>query len=627
MYRATNKINIVYFILLILGLFYSISIRAEIIRVPYVSDTTKLTADFNTTAWSKAIVFSEFATLNGDVPSVKTKLYLMYNKNNLYVGFECFDQDPNELVINSRYPPEEDSVGFALDSFNDGLASYVFLSDPSGERLNAVFSDDSPGLRFSFATEYTTISKRTLHGYNVVLIIPFKSFPYSWQPRTLMSFRAVRYIHQNEEIDSFPYIMEDRKGEMFFHYQQIQLDNISQTDFKKPWFDIDTLFQNRKRLAAGYDLNTLKGRASGWGISSVVDYKMLPSHLLDPSKNPKPLQKNLKTKWIEQLFNSINFYPNQKINNLDHFLERTQTTSFIIVHNDKIIYEKYFNGFNQSSFAASFSMAKSFLSALIGIAVDKKQICSIEDPITNYLPELFKRDRRFARIRIKDLLSMSAGIRVSKDSPYDDATKAYWSPNLKYILLDTLEVLEAPGRHFLYHDYVAQLAGLILIRATQRNATQLLQNGLWDPLGMQYGGSWTIDSEKDALEQLAFGISATALDYAKFGLLFLHEGKWNNKQIISASWVKESTQPTKEQKELGYYPSSWLDQEYYKYYWRGLKRASKNNDKNDFFAIGHLGQFIYISPQKNLVIVRTGMDSGIKLIYWTDLFYDFASKF
>lgn len=620
--------KMVCFIVCITCSFYSIPGLADNLCVPSVSDTIKITADFNDGVWNNAATFTEFATSKGDVSSANTKLYLMHNKNNLYVGFECFDQDPNKLVVDSRYLPNGDSVAFALDSFNDGLASYVFLCNPNGDKLVGVLSnsENTSRLCFSFITEYTTISKRTLNGYNVVIIVPFKNIPYAWQPKILMSFRAVRLISEDKEEDNYPHIVGNQQDGLLPQYQTIQLENIVKSEYQKPWFDINVIYANRKRFAEGFDFNTVRGRALGWGQndSSVADYKMLPCHILTPSKNPKPLQENLQTKWVEQQFRNIEFYPDHKINDLDHFLMRTQTTSFIIVHDDKIIYEKYFNGADRSFMAPAFSMTKSFISALIGIAIDKKQINSVGDPITNYLPELLARDKRFARITIKDLLSMSTGIRAIQDAPYYDETVAYWTPELKNVLLNTLVIIEPPGRHFHYHDYFAQLAGLVLMRATNQSVTQLLQNEILEPLGAEYGGSWSIDSKKDDLEQLAIGINVPARDYAKFGLLFLHEGKWDNKQIISSAWVNESTQPVP--KPLGYYPKE-MSQESYKYFWRSLKRTNEKNDKNDFLAAGHKGQLIYISPQKNLIIVRTGMDFGIEYSLWKSILYDFVSKF
>ena len=117
------------------------------------------------------------------------------------------------------------------------------------------------------------------------------------------------------------------------------------------------------------------------------------------------------------------------------------------------------------------------------------------------MEELLDQNKKFAKIKIKDLLQMSAGLRAMDGKPYDDIRKAYFSPDLRHVLLQTLDVIEPPGRHFSYNDYSAQLVGLILVRATHQNVTQLLQSEIWDPLGMLYGGSWSIDSKEDDLEQ------------------------------------------------------------------------------------------------------------------------------
>lgn len=618
-------------ILCFICFFYCLSIQAKAVVVPLVTNKVNRDANFNNSVWKKATTFTKFVSSDGTVPIVKTKLYLMHDKANLYVGFECLDQNPKKLISNSRYLPAGDAVALALDTFHDGLAAYVFAANPNGNKQNGVISDYSHDLRFAFSTNYTVKSKLTPDGYNIEMIIPFKSIPYSMKHEALMSFQAIRIVYSSKEFD-YPYIIGDRQGGVLIQAYTIKLQSIPYSHYKKPWFDVNAIYAARKKLSIGYDLNTCIGRAKGWGIvdSSVADYKMFSSHVLYPSKTPKPLAKDMKTKWVEKQFNNIDFYPGRSIGNLEQFLKRTQTTSFIVVHNNKIIYEKYFNGFNKASMAPSFSMAKSFISALIGIAIDKKQIKSINDPITKYLPELLKQDKRFAHIKIKDLLQMSTGIQYMPGAPYYDDSKAYWSPNLRYRLLHTLKIIEPPGYHYHYSDYFAQLAGLVLIRATHQSATQLLQNELWNPLGMQYGGSWSIDSKKDNLEQLAVGINVPAIDYAKFGLLFLHKGKWNNKQIVPSQWVEVSTQTIP--KKLGYYPTwnydnVWDSKIYYAYFWWGLKRPDKRNRKNDFMALGHRGQYIYVSPQKNLVIVRTGIDPGVRLGAWQNIFYDFASKF
>jgi CubicO group peptidase (beta-lactamase class C family) len=614
-------------ILVLVCSFYNLAVQAKAVTVPFVSSKINRDANFNNKIWNKAAVFSEFVSGDGSPATQITKLLLLHDQYNLYVGFKCFGQSPTKLVSVPRHLPDGDAVFLVLDSFHDGLAAYIYGSSPDADKQPGVLSDFSPHLRFAFDANYAAVRKLRPYGYNVEMIIPFKSFPYHWNKNsTVMGLRAVRTVHKKSEL-YYPYVMSDRQGGSIIQYQPIKLAHIPKSQYKKPWFSVDAIAKAREKIAAGYDLNTFKGRSEGWGITdgSVADYKIFPFHSLHPSKHPKPLKAALKTKCVEKQFNDIDYYPRRPIGDLERFLKRTQTTSFIVLHNNKIIYEHYFNGFKPSSIAPSFSMAKSFLSALIGIAVEKKQIHSINDPITKYLPELLKQDRNFSRITIKDLLQMSAGIRALEGKPYDDFRKAYFSPNLRHLLLQSLKIVEPPNRHFLYTDYCAQLAGLILTRATHHNAIYLLQHELWDSLGMQYGGSWSIDSKDDNLEQMAVGINTPAISYAKFGLLYLQNGKWGGKQIIPASWVTTSTQPTPVKQ--GFYPN-WGGDRYYKYFWWGLKRASKAGDKNDFLAIGHRGQYLYISPQKHLVIVRTGVSPGIKDDFdWANVFYQFASKF
>ena len=450
---------------------------AKAIVVPEITDKVDLTANFKNNTWINAAVFTQFTNANGEETTIKTKLYLMHDKDNLYVGFECLDQNPNKLISNSRYLPDGDAVFFVLDTFHDGLAAYAFGSNPKADKLTGVVSDYSPHLKFAFSADFTVVSQRTSDGYNVAMAIPLKSIPYGWQKEaSIMGFRAVRITHQKQEFN-YPHIRYDQPGSALIQYQTIKLENIARSNYDKPWFDVHAIFNARKKLATGYDLNTFIGRSEGWGITdgSVADYKIFPSHTLYPSKNPTRLKTSLKPLWVENKFKNIDFYPNRSIGNLDQFLKRTQTTSFIVIYNNKIIYEKYFNGFNGQSIAPAFSMTKSFLSALVGIAIDKKQIESINDPITKYLPELLDQNKKFAKIKIKDLLQMSAGLRAVDGKPYDDIRKAYFSPNLRQILLQTLDVIELPGRHFSYNDYSAQLVGLILMRATHQNVTQLLQ--------------------------------------------------------------------------------------------------------------------------------------------------------
>lgn len=237
------------------------------------------------------------------------------------------------------------------------------------------------------------------------------------------------------------------------------------------------------------------------------------------------------------------FESDPQIDHLEGFLADTGTQAFIVIQDDQILYEKYFNRVERDSIVTSFSVAKSFTSALIGIAIADGYIHSVDDPITFYLPELADRDARFNKITVRDLLMMSSGIHYIEDIPLlsDDGTKTYLFPDLRLLALSHTHISENPGQHFLYNNYNPLLLGIILERATRMSVTEYLEQKIWRPLGMEFDGSWSLDSEESGFEKMESGINARAIDFAKLGRLFRHNGNWDGIQVIPTEWVIEST--------------------------------------------------------------------------------------
>ena len=312
------------------------------------------------------------------------------------------------------------------------------------------------------------------------------------------------------------------------------------------------------------------------------------------------------------------------------FLEKNQTQAFIVIQDGDIRYENYFNDTQRDSMVTSFSMAKSFTSALIGIAIQEGYIHSVDDPITDYLPELAERDPRFQEITIRHLLLMASGLEYQEFRPLlfnsDDVLTTYY-PNQRKITLENTHIIDPPGQYFRYNKYHPQLLGMILERATGMTVTNYLQTRIWDKVGMEYDGSWSTDSQASDFEKMETGVNACAIDFAKFGVLFLNGGQWQGEQVISTVWVEESTQPLLPENYAEYYApwfSSLPGRAYYKYMWWGMAREGSIYD---FAAEGDKGQFIYVVPSKNLVIVRNGIDFGIPTEQWLALFYDFAKQY
>ena len=302
---------------------------------------------------------------------------------------------------------------------------------------------------------------------------------------------------------------------------------------------------------------------------------------------------------------------------LDELLESTGTHAFIVIKDGKLLDERYLNGYQRDSVCISRSMAKSFTSALVGIAIDEGFIKSVDDPMIDYIPEL--KDRGFDAITIRNLLTMGSGIRYRISAlPWDEDALYYFYPNLRDLLLTDMEVAEPPGQAFHYTDYNVGLLTIIVERTTHRTVSDYLQGKIWKPIGMEYSATWSLDSVQDGFELTHVALNARAIDYAKFGQLYLDKGRWNGKQIISERWVTESTAPDpNDHRPWETYPQ-WADAGgYYKYFWWGNSRGA---DDYSFEAIGRWGQFIFVAPRASVVIVRTAGKLGLELPQWPQVF-------
>ena len=150
--------------------------------------------------------------------------------------------------------------------------------------------------------------------------------------------------------------------------------------------------------------------------------------------------------------------------------------------------------------------------------------------------------------------------------------------------MQTLNIADPPGEYFLYDKYHPQLLGLILERTTGMSVTEFTQRKLWDPLGMEFDGAWCLDSEKSGFEKMEAGLNARAIDFAKLGSLFLHNGEWSGQQVISADWVQESTALDTATQNADYYADEFGNEVYdsgrgwYKYFWYGMGRDDGTYD-------------------------------------------------
>ena len=312
---------------------------------------------------------------------------------------------------------------------------------------------------------------------------------------------------------------------------------------------------------------------------------------------------------------------------LDELLKRTGTRAFLIIKDDKLIYETYLDS-SRKDFNTSFSSAKSFNSALIGAAIADGKISSVDDTVIQYIPEIA--GRGLDELTIRDLLLMNSGIRyVEGDelpfyyAPFADDPLTYYPPDLRKVAL-SVEASGAPiGQAFLYNNYHPLLEGIILERVTGMHVAEYLQERFWKPMGAEFPASWSLDSEESGFEKMESGINARAIDYARFGLIFLHNGFWNGVQILPESWVRESTEPLRPDPRIWESAAFWPSLGgYYKYHWWGINNP---DGSYDYWAHGRYDQIVYVAPRKNVVIVRLG-DAPDPNVSWPLVIYDIVDQ-
>lgn len=329
------------------------------------------------------------------------------------------------------------------------------------------------------------------------------------------------------------------------------------------------------------------GRFVYYNFADITDHKIFPKRCISNDSVKFTFPNSLKPKSPKTITTS----KDKKVE-FDDFLKESNTVAFLIIKNDSIHYEKYFNKYDTSSIVASFSMAKSVTSILIGCAIDDGLIQSVNEPITNYLPNM---GEGFNKVTIEHLLQMTSGIKFNENyfNPFGHAASFYYGRKL-HKEVRNLKMETEPGTEFMYASGNTQVLGLVLEKALKgKTISQYLQEKLWKPLQMEYSASWSIDKKKNGVEKTFCCLNARARDFAKIGRLYKNNGNYNDKQIVSKSWVEQSTKVDTTNGSEGYYQYGW---------WK--------SKPNDFVAIGILGQYIYVNPEKDIIIVRLGKDKG-----------------
>lgn len=296
---------------------------------------------------------------------------------------------------------------------------------------------------------------------------------------------------------------------------------------------------------------------------------------------------------------------NHNMNNekLENFYKEignhTDIYGALVIKDDNIIGEYYKEGYNQDSIFTLQSCSKSITSSLIGIAIDKGYIRDVNVPISEYFPEILEsNNQNLKEITIWHLLTHTSGLNMNDTNNWNEwRISENW---VDYILSRGSK--SKPGTRFDYSTGNSHLLSVILQKATGMTAYDFGKKYLFEPLGME---SVKCELDPQGYSDGGNGFSMNVYDMAKFGRLFLNKGEWEGKQIISQNWIEESTKVQFDRK---------AGSANYGYQWWVRTFGSQKYDA--YFAQGHWGQFIFVIPEINLMVVFTSHHEGSTNMYW-----------
>lgn len=282
---------------------------------------------------------------------------------------------------------------------------------------------------------------------------------------------------------------------------------------------------------------------------------------------------------------------------VEQFLTDTKTTALLVIQDDGIRYEKYYMGGSENTLFVSNSIGKSFVSALFGIALSEGAITSVDDPLGTYIPAF--RGTALEDIPLKACLQMASGIDFDEENDMNlfSLKTLLGIPAIRAIA--KYGVQEKPFTRRRYQSINTEILGEVIVQATGKSLAAYMEEKLWTQIGVQHDAYWTLNNEK---ELAMGGLSISLRDYARFARLYLHNGRYNGKQILPAQWIKDSLDASAPYAKphangipydaLGYGYQWWIPA----------------GSEQEFAAIGVYGQWIYGNPTNHTIIVKLSAD-------------------
>jgi CubicO group peptidase (beta-lactamase class C family) len=315
---------------------------------------------------------------------------------------------------------------------------------------------------------------------------------------------------------------------------------------------------------------------NGHTTAFLDDFKYFDNRTITKSANPQP--------WpVADAYNKLK--PTRRLEDLH---KKIGTVAFLVIKNDSLLSESYYDGYRQNSRSNSFSMAKSIVSAALGKAIKEHKIKGLDQRVSDFFPQYANGPS--ATMTVGDLSSMSSGLDWDESyySPFSVTTRAYFDDDLANVALGQKGV-EQPGNSFKYLSGNTQLLAMVIEKATGKDLASYVSESFWQPMGFENDALWQTDHENGLVKAYCC-IASNARDFARFGKLYKQYGKWNGQQILDSVFVAKSTQP-----RFNIAP-------HYGYGWW----LSDYKDKKIFYMRGHLGQYVIVIPEDELIIVRLG---------------------
>lgn len=285
------------------------------------------------------------------------------------------------------------------------------------------------------------------------------------------------------------------------------------------------------------------------------------------------------------------FYPTEP------FLQDTKTSALLVIQDDVIRYENYFFGGDEATVFSSNSMGKSFVSALMGFAVADGFIDSVNDPLGKYIPEFVGTD--LENIPIKACLQMASGIDFDEDTDMNSFSMRTLMGTPAMEVIAGYGVQEPPFTYRRYLSINTEILGQVIKNATGKGLGEYMEEKLWTRIGSAHNAYWTLNN---GTELANGGLSISLRDYARFARLYLHEGNWNGEQLLPRDWIRDSLDISADFSKPG------ANNDGYNAIGYGYQWWVPEGDQGEFMAIGVYGQFLYVNPEQNVIIVKVNAD-------------------